>query len=65
MVDKFIDDLIGVETKLPVSRHPVDVSFAIQQEYKSCQLPPMILCHFCGNPAEWPNLFQTFIIESI
>ena len=39
MIDKFIDDLIkGVETKLPVSRHLVDVSFAIQQEYESRQL---------------------------
>ena len=54
VVDKFIDDLIGVETKLPVSRHPVDDSFAIKQEYKSHQLPPMILHHFCGNLTEWP-----------
>ena len=42
VVDEFIDDLIeGVETNLPVSRHPVDVSFAIQQEYETRQLPPM------------------------
>ena len=39
MVNKFIDDLIkGVETKLLGSRHLVDVSFAIQQEYESRQL---------------------------
>ena len=66
MVDKLIDDFIeGVETKLPVSRHPVDVSFAIQQEYESRQLPPMILRHFRGNQQNSPNLFQIFIIESI
>ena len=48
MVDKFIDHLIeGIETKAhrntPVSRHPVDVSLAIHQEYESRQLAPMIL----------------------
>ena len=66
VVYKFIDGLTeGVETKLPVSRHPVDVSFAIQQEYESRQLPPMILRHFRGNQQNSPNLFQIFIIESI
>ena len=53
VVGKFIDDLIeGVESKLTVSRHPVDVSFAIQKECESRQLLPMILRHFCGNPGE-------------
>ena len=53
VLDKFIDDLTeGVETKLPVSRNPVEVNFAIQQEYESRQLPPMILRHFRGNAAE-------------
>ena len=60
MVDKFIYDLKGVETKLPVSRHPVDVNFAIQQEYESRQLPPMVLHHFHGNPAEWPEFISNF-----
>ena len=66
VVYKFIDGLTeGVETKLPVSRHLVDVSFAIQQEYESRQLPPMILRHFRGNRQNCPNLFQIFKIESI
>ena len=65
MVDKLIDDFIeGVETKLPVSRHPVDVSFAIQQEYESRQLPPMIRRHFHGNSAEWPEFISNFYIRA-
>ena len=64
MVDKLIDDLIeGVETKLPVSRHPVDVSFAIQQEYESRRLPPMILRHFRRNSAEWSEFISNFYIR--
>ena len=59
MVDKFIDDLIeGVETNLPVSRHPVDVSFEMQQEYESRLLPPVILRHFRGKFAEWPEFIS-------
>ena len=61
VADKFIYDLTeGVETKLQVSRHPVDVNFAIQQEYESRQLPPMVLRHFHGNPAEWPQFISNF-----
>ena len=53
VVDKCIDDLIkGSETKLPVSRHFVNVNFVIQQENESRQLPPLILHHFRGNPVE-------------
>ena len=53
VVEKPIDYLVErIETKPPVSRHPVDVSFETQQGYESCQLLPMIPRHFQGNPAE-------------
>lgn len=54
MVDKFIDDLIkGVESKLPVSRHLADVSFAIQQEHEIHQLLSITLL-------KWSELISNF-----
>ena len=60
-VDQFFNNLIeGLETKLPESHVNVNIHLALQQEYECQQLPPTELCHFKGNPSEWPEFISSF-----
>ena len=63
-IDKFIDEIIEekiqLEGKLPSSELPSSLNFAIQQEYESCNLPPIDLHHFDGNASTWPQFIEDF-----
>ena len=60
-VDKFIDDLVeGIETPLSQSNLNLSIGLALKQEYQCCQLPPIELGWFRGNPTEWPKFISNF-----
>ena len=66
VVDKFNDDLIeGVETKVPVSRHHVDVFLSYNKNTKAISCLQWSSVIFVETRQNGPNLFGIFILESI
>ena len=59
MVDKFIDDLIeGVETKLPVSRHPVTLVLKCSKNTKAVCYLQWSSVIFVESFSEWPEFIS-------
>ena len=60
--NSFIDDLVEEEESYnhSISQISDSTTLALQQEFKSRNLPPIPLIRFGGNPSRWPEFIENF-----